>query len=157
MESQSWCERLYEGNTKPGRRERCHGNRGESKGGGSQHQMLRTNQERNWGCVIARWKAFLEEAWFQGGEEYKRSKGRDQKQGLQRHIHHLHWKQGITLFSYDAQEQCEYQAYNKYLSGLFILHLSINKCQHPCQQRSNLSSTLIAKCTVAQMMTCLGF
>jgi len=32
MESQSWCERPYEGNTKLGRRERCHGNRGESNG-----------------------------------------------------------------------------------------------------------------------------
>ena len=107
MESQSWCERPYEGNTKLGRRERCHGNRGESNG-----QWLSTSDAENKlrnelrGYAYGKMEAFLEEAWFQGGEEYKRSKGRYQKQGLQTHIHHLHWKQRpvFSLFSYDAQE-----------------------------------------------------
>ena len=63
MESQSWCERLYEGNTKPGRRERCHGNRGESKGWWlSTSDAEDKSRKELRGCAHGKMEAFLEEA-----------------------------------------------------------------------------------------------
>lgn len=63
MESQSWCERLYEGNTKPGRRETCHGNRGESKGWWlSTSDAEDKSRKELRGCAHGKMEAFLEEA-----------------------------------------------------------------------------------------------